>query len=280
MMRCIFCKGDSSNSKSVEHIIPESLGNKFKVLQKGIVCDSCNSYFGNKIEKIVLEMSYFKSLRGRIMIENKKGKIPRIAAFTENKTEVEISFSQDRDKTIEVVYKDEKTLEALLKNKEIYVPIISEPLKDDPIVSKFIGKIALEALASRVSLAEDWQNDFVENSALDELRYFVRFGKSYQVWPYHIRRIDSEFQVKYDSKADKFIEKLNEYDFLIPDNPTIEGEFLKIDNLYFVMAIMGIEYTINLSNAGLDRYVNWLSENQNKSILQMQKSEFHSNLNI
>lgn len=27
-MNCIFCKKDSTNSKSVEHIIPESFGNK------------------------------------------------------------------------------------------------------------------------------------------------------------------------------------------------------------------------------------------------------------
>ena len=27
-------------------------------------------------------------------------------------------------------------------------------------------------------------------------------------------------------------------------------------------------------------YINWLSDNQNKSILQMEKFEFHSNLNL
>ncbi|HET8891812.1 MAG TPA: HNH endonuclease [Candidatus Angelobacter sp.] len=26
--RCIFCKNDSSGSRSIEHILPESLGNK------------------------------------------------------------------------------------------------------------------------------------------------------------------------------------------------------------------------------------------------------------
>ena len=46
------------------------------------------------------------------------------------------------------------------------------------------------------------------------------------------------------------------------------------------MAIMGIEYTINLTNAGLHRYITWLSNNKNKSILQMAKSELHSNLNL
>jgi hypothetical protein len=54
-MRCIFCKNDSSNSKSVEHIIPESLGNTTRTLPKGVVCDTCNNYFARKVEKPFLE---------------------------------------------------------------------------------------------------------------------------------------------------------------------------------------------------------------------------------
>src|SRR5258706_150378 len=73
-MNCIFCKEPSDNSKSVEHIIPESLGNVEHVLPKGIVCDDCNNYFAIKIEKELLEMPYFKSLRYRNDIFSKKGK--------------------------------------------------------------------------------------------------------------------------------------------------------------------------------------------------------------
>lgn len=279
-MKCIFCKHDSSNSKSVEHIIPESLGNKKQILPKGIVCDSCNNYFARKIEKPVLEMPYFRSLRGRIMIENKKGKIPMISGFTKNKDNIEISFLQDGSNTIEVIYEDEKALKTLINHSEIYIPLIPEPPQNDFHISKFVGKIALEAFAQRVSSAEDWQEDFVKHKGLDELRHFVRYGEGYTIWPYYVRRIYDEHQIKYDEKSGKVLEKLNEYDFLIPENPIIEGEIHKVDNLYFVIAIMGIEYTINLTNAGLNRYFNWLSDNQYKSILQMAKSEFHSNLFI
>lgn len=279
-MRCIFCKHDSSSSKSVEHIIPESLGNKSQILQKGIVCDSCNNYFARKVEKPVLEMPYYKSLRGRVILENKKGKIPKVLGFTKNKDIIEIDLSQVVTNKIEIIYKDEKTLEALMKYDEIYIPLIPEPPKNDLFVSKFIGKIAIEAFARRVSPAKNWQNDFVENEGLDELRKFVRYGKGYPIWPYHIRRIYDEIQISYDENQNKILEKLNEYDFLMTDNPTLKGEEHQIDNLYFVMAIMGIEYTINLTNAGLDRYFTWLSDNQDKSILQMEKYEFHSNIKI
>lgn len=273
-MRCIFCKTNSSSSKSVEHIIPESLGNKENVLSKGIVCDSCNNYFGNKIEKVVLEMPYFKSLRGRLMIGNKKGKIPRISGFTKDNDIVEIEYSLKGDNVFEVLYKDDKTLNSILEGSELYVPLIPEPPINDVQLSKFIGLIAFEAFAQRVSFIENWQEEFVDNKSLDELRNFVRYGKGYSIWPYHIRRIDTENQIKYFKESNKLLEKLNEYDFLIPDNPTIDEDINWVDNLYFVMGIMGIEYTINLTNAGLTRYFTWLSDNQHKSILQMKKSEY------
>ncbi|WP_414849776.1 HNH endonuclease [Kosakonia quasisacchari] len=50
-MKCIFCKMESTSSKSVEHIIPESLWNTKNILPAGIVCDKCNNYFSRKVEK-------------------------------------------------------------------------------------------------------------------------------------------------------------------------------------------------------------------------------------
>jgi hypothetical protein len=264
----------------VEHIIPESLGNKNNILPKGVVCDNCNTYFGSKIEKTVLEMPYFKSLRGRIMIENKKGKIPSVTGFTMNKDIIEINFSSKGDNIIEVIYNDDKTVNSILNSKELYVPLIPEPPQNNIYVSKFLGLIALEAFAQRVSSIENWQEDFIENNSLDELRNFVRYGKGYAIWPYHIRRIGSENQIDFCKELNSFSEKLNEYDFLIPDISSFNNEVHQVDNLYFVLGIMGIEYTINLTNAGLNRYISWLSENNNKSILLMEKSEFHKNINL
>ena len=50
-MRCLFCKKDSDETKSIEHIVPESLGNKSFVLPLGYVCDKCNNYFALRVEK-------------------------------------------------------------------------------------------------------------------------------------------------------------------------------------------------------------------------------------
>ncbi|NWK46435.1 HNH endonuclease [Ralstonia pickettii] len=48
-MRCIFFKEDPSTSRSVEHIVPESLGSPDHVLPVGAVCDGCNQYFSRKV---------------------------------------------------------------------------------------------------------------------------------------------------------------------------------------------------------------------------------------
>ena len=74
-MECIFCHKDSSPSKSIEHLIPESLGNKHHVLPTGYVCDECNHYFAIKIEKELLAQPYFVSMRFRNEILTKKGKL-------------------------------------------------------------------------------------------------------------------------------------------------------------------------------------------------------------
>ena len=72
-MHCIFCKNDSSASRSKEHVIPESLGNTEHVLGAGIVCDQCNSYFASSVEEPLLSDSYFRDQCSRAGILSKKG---------------------------------------------------------------------------------------------------------------------------------------------------------------------------------------------------------------
>jgi len=75
-MRCIFCKSGSDGSRSIEHIIPESLGNTEHTLPRRVVCDACNNYFARKIEAPLLASQVFVLLRARQRIPNKRGLIP------------------------------------------------------------------------------------------------------------------------------------------------------------------------------------------------------------
>lgn len=99
-MRCLFCKQDSSNTKSVEHIIPESLGNKTMILPCGYVCDKCNNYFAIKVEKPFMELPEIRQLRFQEMIPNKKNKIPKMKTLYNGKSLVKLGWDEKQDECI------------------------------------------------------------------------------------------------------------------------------------------------------------------------------------
>ena len=260
-MKCIFCKQNSDNAKSVEHIIPESLGNKSHVLQKGVVCDKCNNYFARKIEKQVLELPYFKSLRHRNEILSKKNKLPTEIGFIDHPKWGQIEIVKKSDGIIEVNVAN-KELFNLIKDQKIdklYIPILEEPENDNIFISRLLGKLALEALADKVSVVENWNNDFVEHQDLDDLRNYVRFGQG-KFWAYKQRKVYEEFDGFKDlsnPQKPEIYQMLHEYDFLYIDNKY----------LFFVCIIMGIEYTLNMREPTLELYNEWLKDNGNKSPL-------------
>ena len=95
-MRCIFCKCDSATSRSVEHVIPESLGNTEHVLGAGVVCDGCNNYFASKVEGPLLSDPYFREQYSLAGILSKKGNLPRVKALdAQNRSVVELTRHVD-----------------------------------------------------------------------------------------------------------------------------------------------------------------------------------------
>lgn len=261
-MKCIFCKNNSDNTKSFEHIIPESLGNKSHVLQKGIVCDKCNNYFSTKIEKQVLELSYFKSLRHRNEILTKKNRLPTENAFVKHPLDGHIEIIKRNGNVLEVNV-EKKELFELINNRNInklYIPILTEPEKNNIYISRFLGKVALEALADKLCNVDNWNNEFVEHTDLDDLRNYVRFGHG-KFWNYNQRKVYEEYDIFQDLEdINKPInyQTLYEYDFL----------YIDMKFLFFVCIIFGIEYVINMREPNLELYNEWLKNNNYKSPLE------------
>jgi hypothetical protein len=261
-MKCIFCKQNSDNTKSVEHIIPESLGNKSHILEKGIVCDKCNNYFATKIEKKVLEQPYFKSLRHRNEILNKKKKLTTEFGFIDHPNGGKIEIINKHNNIIEINVDNEEIYKLIKEQKvdKLYIPIIKQPDNDNIYLSRFLGKVALEALAKRVSSVDNWNDDIIEHEGLDNLRNYVRYGIG-KFWEYKQRKVYEEYDSFKDiSNPEKpeIYQTLHEYDFLYIDNKY----------LFFICIIMGIEYTINMSESTLELYEEWLIKNENKSHLE------------
>jgi hypothetical protein len=260
-MRCIFCKTISDDSTSVEHIIPESLGNTEHVLPKGWVCDTCNNYFARKVEKPFLDSLYGRHARFEMSIPNKRGRTPFASGFhVESRTKIDLGRSSDTKELWVGAADGEETGQWILALKTmargtLIIPAAVEPERDS-ITSRFIGKIALESLAKRFVDVPGANAELVDKPELDELRQYVRLGQPKSTWPIHVRRIyPADFIFPDDVHGPHQI--LHEWTILT----TEPSEF------YSVVAIFGIEYTINLGGPELDGYLLWLKHNQNRSPL-------------
>jgi hypothetical protein len=112
-MRCIFCRCRSDNAKSVEHIVPESLGNTRHTLPKGAICDQCNNYFARKIEHPVLSHRSFRNLRAWNGIRSKKGRTPWLLS-THLRSGFEVAIFRDERGEIRLRAEKGKTSDAIL----------------------------------------------------------------------------------------------------------------------------------------------------------------------
>lgn len=271
-MQCIFCHKDSGASKSVEHIIPESLGNKHHFLPKGYVCDECNNYFAVKIERELLEQPYFKSMRFRNEILTKKGKLVKekmIFPGAMMACDVEM---QTTDSGRVVSFNDEGLFEAIKDGKThtMLSPHYPEPDFPSTNMSRFIAKCAYEFFLYNVG-EENYDLCVKEllgdkSDILKDLREYARYGKG-PYWQYNQRRIYSEGDFYFRKDRDELYEILHEMKFFTKEHKRYSTGFVEAE-IYFVMAIAGIEYAMCISDPSITEYQKWLEEHNGLSPLK------------
>ena len=138
----------------------------------------------------------------------------------------------------------------------LYVPMPPDLPEANTETARFIGKVALEALAAQCGDVDGWNAELVNHPTLDALRDYVRLGIPTNLWPVAIRRIyDREHRFN-DLRAQDF-EILHEWMIL----STAAGEY------YCVIAIFGVEFVINLGGPELDGWNAWLAANGGRSPL-------------
>lgn len=256
-MRCIFCKNNSSGSISREHIIPESLGNTVQILHAGIVCDTCNNYFSRKVEKPFLESSGIQELRSFRFIPSKKGRIPSLLGVTGEGNRVQV-FPQKKGPVMAIVAVDPHLFEQLLQGKEasIIMPTGTLPT-DKTVVSRFLAKMAIEMLAQRLIHNGRSLDHLIDEKEFDLIRDHARVGKPMK-WDYHSRRIYAADETRIIGEKNVRVGKVTyEYDLLL----TPQREW------YFVIALFGVELSINLGGPHIDGYREWLNLNNGLSPL-------------
>jgi len=138
---CVFCLCEKEDQRSVEHIIPESLGGRdWAVLPNDTVCDSCNHYFGAKIESKVLQDYPFNVLRLFSGVRTKKKKW---AALNHPIGKLKAS---PYDRIIGLDPSDDETEHRLLTGNRTQFRIIAET-ENPLLMCRFLLKVSLECVA-------------------------------------------------------------------------------------------------------------------------------------
>jgi hypothetical protein len=259
-MRCLFCKKDSSQSRSVEHILPQSLGNLSQTLPRGVVCDSCNNYFAAKVEKPFLELKAIELLRFHQAVPSKKGVVPSASGVLVPEHPV-VARRHLKGPFVGSVDVPPQAFAQILREKRGIILFPSDDaLPKGPIVSRFLAKVALEAMAQRLVKMPEGLEYLVGEEQLDPVRNHARRGEQI-VWPFHVRRIYDE-RTKWMDEAGEVVQLVHENDILVTD----EGEW------YFILAVFGIEFSINYGGPEIDGYELWLKQHNYVSPLYWGKN--------
>ena len=123
------------------------------------------------------------------------------------------------------------------------------------MLSRFMAKVALEAMAARVVGHEGGQDYLCDEHQLDDLRDHARHGRISR-WPVHTRHIYAA-DAKTVLPGGEPEQVIYELDFLV----TPCGEW------FFVLAIFDLELAINLGGPEIEGYERWLRENAMQSPL-------------
>lgn len=256
----MFCKRDSASSRSVEHVIPESLGNTKAILPPGIVCDACNNYFARKVEAPFLHSPAVLSLRFRQRLQNKKGRVPSLLGTVLPDVPAKLHYFPKIDRSLIEVAGDALPRLERRSHLEADFPLgATSPA--GKIVSRFFAKVALESM---VRLYAPYPGGLTYLSAepqLDPLRDHARVGRI-DHWPVHIRHLYSADGAILEQGELRQI--VHESDFLM----TPWGEW------FHVVAIFGLEFTINLGGPEIGGYRRWLDENGGASPLYAGNNRF------
>lgn len=182
--KCIFCLQTGDIFNTVEHIVPESLGNTDDVLIN-CVCDKCQNYFGRETENYVLTKPPFGFWRTTAGTINKKGRSPFFAPSQNCKSKYVPDFHSytddgytlypgDNERIVEVDIANQSLFEKIKNGKNTLNLVITPKMLI--YMGRFLGKIALECWGKTYG-------DDVYRKDLDQIRKYVRYGTTKSIWP-------------------------------------------------------------------------------------------------
>lgn len=173
-MKCIFCGPKATTFKKIEHIIPESLGNKDLIL-KGVVCDKCNSYF-SELENYFIHHHFSSAVRLLALKETKKGKPPM-----QNLPSGSIRRKTDGGFVLDQIIKlgefDERISISSNEKEEVIRTSYSLEDTDSRLISRVLAKCAIETIYFK-------KGKLAFSSTFDLLRQYARYGEAIPFVPF------------------------------------------------------------------------------------------------
>ena len=265
-MRCIYCKADTSDCKSREHIIPESLGNPEFTLPQGWVCGSCNNYFGVKIEGPFMNSLFGRQCRAEMGIGNKRGRVPpRKGVHLRSQTSIELSLSKSGNMFwAENEDESEKLFKSIRDHRQGSFWFLEAGIPElNYMTARMSCKTAVNIFASKFAEENSGNEQVVDCEQLDEIRRYVRRGRPDFVWPVQIRRLHRPEEKIVFEDRDEGYESINEFAtlFLRDEDSAEQGEICSI------FAILGVEFVVNVGGPSLDRFSEWQINNNGESYL-------------
>jgi hypothetical protein len=245
-MRCIYCKQPSETSRSIEHVIPESLGNDHVILPAGAVCDICNNYFSRKVEAPFLNAPLLQLLRFEQALPSKKGRVPPMAVISPQLGRGEIRRDRDGDPRT-IAFESDQLLDWSTRSRQPFVTYTPMVPPSDSVTSRFLAKVAIGYIAHLLVGAGNGTETIVDDEGLDRVRCHARRGTDPD-WPIKVRAIYSPDRQWPDPAGSSQI--VTEVDLLEHD-----------DDAFLVFAVFGTELTIPLIAPRIDGYERWLRLN-------------------
>jgi hypothetical protein len=179
--KCLFCLRTDVKFGTVEHIIPESLGNTTDVLE-GLVCDACQNYLAREVERAALEKTPIAFWRTFLGTTTKRGKLPAVdltppeggrLAATHPLTDV-LGITSHADGSTSVDISDPSLARGIRADSRTQFRLVLSPFHLS-VLARFIGKMGLEFLAMH-ELKTALEREY------DPLRAFVRQGSTSRLW--------------------------------------------------------------------------------------------------
>jgi len=227
------------------------------------VCDHCNNYFSREVEKPFLECDAIALLRFYQVVPSKKGRVPPARGIlSPGHTPVTVYRHPGFDPDLIVDMAPEAAQGVLKANRGMLILPTEGDLPSGSRVSRFLAKVALEAMAAKLVSEAAGLEYLADEMQLDAIRNHARRGET-QAWPVHVRQIYPP-EEKWVNESGSPVQIVNEFDILLTDN----GEW------YFVLALFGRELVINYGGPEIEGYQQWLCEHDNASPLYSGKNAY------